>query len=246
MDRVHRTFGDGLVVITAVCPQCGKQYQVEETQRGDTLRCSTPGCSADGFVVDGSTGPDRTEPALWVERHGDTLFRYALFRVGDSQAAADLVQETFLAALKARGDFAGQSSERTWLLGILKHKLADHFRRQGRQCPVSAMQPETETLADFFDERGRWRVKPGPAPADPAAALEREEFWETFRGCLGRLPARLAAAFALREVDGLTSEEICEQLDVSANNLWVLLHRARLSLGRCLDVHGFGGDGPRS
>lgn len=181
----------------------------------------------------------KIEPCLWVERHGDCLFRYALSRLGETQAAEDLVQETFLAALASRGTFAGRASERAWLLGILRHKLADYCRRSKHLSSLGDLSPTANSLEDLFDDRGRWRIKPLPDRTDPGAALERQEFWETFRRCLTQLPARLAAAFTLREVDGLSSEEVRALLEVSANNLWVLLHRARLGLGRCLDLHWF-------
>jgi RNA polymerase sigma-70 factor (ECF subfamily) len=186
------------------------------------------------------TSEERIEPTLWVARHGDCLFRYAVFRLADAETCEDLVQETFLAALRARQTFSARSSERTWLLGILKHKIADHYRRKERLRPAADFRPDDDAPEDLFDDKGRWRIEPLPGPADPSAVLERREFWETFQRCLAKLPARMAAAFALREVDGLPSEEVRERLDVSANNLWTLLHRARLGLGRCLDVNGFG------
>jgi RNA polymerase sigma-70 factor (TIGR02943 family) len=188
------------------------------------------------------TSGDRTDPALWVEKHGDCLFRYALLRLGSADAAEDVVQETFLAALGSRQSFAERASERSWLIGILKHKLADHCRRQQPQNPPIDFRTGDETVEELFDARGRWRLRPLPGPDDPGALLERQEFWETFRDCLAKLPARLASAFALREVDGLPADEVRSLLGVSANNLWVLLHRARLGLGRCLDVNWFRGE----
>ena len=74
-----------------------------------------------------------TEAERWVDRHGDCLYRYALLRLGTPELAADVVQETFLEALRAQGSFAGRSSERTWLIGILRHKILDHFRKSGRE-----------------------------------------------------------------------------------------------------------------
>lgn len=180
------------------------------------------------------------DPARWVEEHGDALFRYALLRLGDAQAAEDVVQETFLAALHGRAGFAGQSSERTWMTGILKHKIMDHFRARGRERAATDLDPSTDILAELFDQAGKWRAPLSGRPPDPSDVLERQEFWETFRRCLTGLPARMAEAFRLREMDGLPSDEVQSALQVSANNLWVLLHRARLGLSRCLDLHGFG------
>jgi RNA polymerase sigma-70 factor (ECF subfamily) len=186
------------------------------------------------------SGGQATDPSSWVDQHGDCLFRFALVRLGNSERAEDVVQETFVAALQNRESFKGRAAERTWLLSILRHKLADYFRDRERLRPATDVSPPTgDVLDELFDEKGRWRVQPSPGPDDPAATLERREFWETFRKCLARLPARLAAAFALREVDGMSSEDVRATLGVSASNLWVLLHRARLGLARCLDVSWF-------
>ena len=182
---------------------------------------------------------ERTDPALWVDRHGDGLFRYALVRVGRADLAEDLVQETFLAALQAHPEFAGRSSERTWLISILRHKLVDHFRLRERQRLDRDAEALGQSIDDLFDARGRWRNKPAPGGEDPAAALEEKEFQEIFQRCLGRLPETLAAAFVLREMEGMATEAIREALDVSSVNVWKMLSRARLGLSRCLDVHWF-------
>lgn len=181
-----------------------------------------------------------TKPEKWVDEYGDYLFRFALSRLRQREAAEDLVQETFLAALNAKSKFAGRSSERTWLVGILKRKIVDHLRRKGREQPASDLAATDHWLESLFDERGNWMKKPGKWPADPSAAIEKEEFWAIFTACLRKLPERLADAFTLREVEELDSHEVCKVLDISANNLWVMLHRARLGLRRCLEVNWFG------
>jgi RNA polymerase sigma-70 factor (TIGR02943 family) len=181
-----------------------------------------------------------TNPAGWVDQYGDYLFRYALSRLRQREVAEDLVQETFVAALRARERFAGASSERTWLTGILKRKIVDHLRRKGHEQPVSDLTASDRWAEALFDERGNWKKKPGKWPSDPSAALEKQEFWAIFRACLGKLPERLANAFTLREMEELDSREVCKALNVSANNLWVMLHRARLGLWRCLEVNWFG------
>jgi len=181
-----------------------------------------------------------SEPVAWLDEYGDYLFRYAVFRLRDQSAAEDVVQETFLAALKASDKFEGRGSERTWLVGIMKHKIIDHFRKVARERPVGE-EVEGSNHPEFFQTSGQWQGhwEEKHAPTDwqltPAELLERGDFWRVFSDCLGPLPQRTASAFTLREVDGLKSEEVCELMGISANNLWVMLHRARLHLRNCLE-----------
>ena len=177
------------------------------------------------------------EPAQWVDRYGDTLYRFALSRLRDAEAAEEVVQETFVAALGARDQYSGKGPEGAWLMGICKRKVVDHVRRRNR--------PDTGTGGDLgpdpseamFDAKGNWRFDPRVHKGRPEGALEREEFWQAFRGCLGRLSQRQADAFTLRELEDCSSEEICKELAISTSNLWVLLHRARLSLTGCMKSH---------
>ncbi|MFL6652462.1 MAG: sigma-70 family RNA polymerase sigma factor [Sulfurifustaceae bacterium] len=180
-----------------------------------------------------------TTPERWLDEHGDALFGYAYLRVRDQHAAEDLVQETLLAAWRARDSFAGASSERTWLVGILKHKLADHWRRAGRN--VEPANDDPEELDRFFDNAARdhWRNRPS-AWQDPDAALEQQQFWQVFADCIAGLPPAQAQAFSLCELDGASGEEACKVLQVAPTNLWVMLHRARLRLRQCLETNWFG------
>lgn len=178
-------------------------------------------------------------PGGWVDRHGDALYRYAILRLRSPDLAADAVQETFLEAIRNRAAFAGRSTERTWLVGILKHKVADHFRK--------AFRTPTVDLPDEgngeFDRRGHWRSGPGPWPGDPSLAAESGEFRAALARCLARLPRGLADAFLLRELEGLDSDEVGARLGITPANLWARLHRARSALRRCLEENGFGGGG---
>lgn len=183
--------------------------------------------------------------AAWLEEHGDYLYKFAIFRLRDESAAEDVVQETFLAALKAYEKFEGRGSERTWLTGIMKHKITDHFRRAVREAPIGEDDEEGPEHKELFRESGQWSGHwdadraPTEWHATPAELIERTDFWRTFNDCLSPLPQRTASAFTLREVDDLKSEEICEILNISASNLWVMLHRARLHLRNCLELNWF-------
>jgi len=184
-------------------------------------------------------GTQRLDPNKWLDSHGDYLYRYALVRVREAVAAEDLVQETLLAAVGCYQANAGRSSERTWLVGIMKHKIIDYFRRTARKAQF---QLTGEDEFEWFEESGplprHWRKERGPARwADHT--LESREFWETLENCLSKLPQQMSIAFTLREIDGLTVNEICEILNITPNNLWVLLHRSRIKLRHLLEVEWF-------
>ncbi len=181
------------------------------------------------------------DPATWLDDHGDALFRYALLRLRDREKAEDAVQECLLAALAARERFEGQSSERTWLIGILKRKIVDAIRRSSRESPVEDPEAAQSAGEGFFDNRGFWRALPARWKGDPGQSIEDREFWDIFRRCIEKLPVRLADAFLLREMDQMKSDEVCQVLSITPTNLWAQLHRARLGLRRCLETHWFAG-----
>lgn len=177
------------------------------------------------------------EAVRWLEEHGNALYGYALARVRSADAAEDLLQETLLAALAARGGFSGRAAERTWLTGILKHKLADHLRKAIRQRALT--EAEADGTAEMFDQRGRWSVRMPAWHGDPHTKLENAEFRDVLLRCLSKLPSRIAQVFWLREVDGMSSDDICQELGISPTNLWAMLSRARLRLRRCLSDNWF-------
>jgi RNA polymerase sigma-70 factor (ECF subfamily) len=174
----------------------------------------------------------------WMDQYGDALFRFAVIRVKDRGIAEDLVQETFLAALKSKEQFKGQSSEKTWLFSILKHKVIDHFRKNKPDRFGKEILQEAGSLETFFNAKGAWHIRPEHWSADPGKAQEIKEFLDYFYKCLAELPRRNADAFVYREIDGLSTEEICKLLDISATNCWVMLYRARMLLRRCLESAG--------
>ncbi len=183
---------------------------------------------------------ESSAPATWVDQYGDYLFRYALMRVRNREQAENLVQETFLAALKAQKSFSGRSMERTWMIGILKHKIIDEYRKTFREKPVSEFLTDDEQTVDgFYDAMENPRKYPKDWMADPQALLHSKEFWEILKSCMTKLPERTAAAFAMRELDDRDTSEICKELNISPTNLWVILHRARLQLRGCLEQNWF-------
>lgn len=172
-------------------------------------------------------------PERWLAAHADALFRFAVTRLQRPGDAEDAVQETLLAALGSSRSFRGDSAERTWLIGILRHKIADHFRAIERR---EAMQ-DVDDLDELFDARGRWRQRPGALDLDREDLVENAEFWQQLERCLQGLPPRQARAFTLHSVEENNPTETCKHLGISATNLWVLLHRARLRLRGCLEAN---------
>ena len=181
-----------------------------------------------------------SSPEAWVDAHGDVLYRYALSRLQNPTAAEDVVQETFLAAMKSRDRFGSGSSERTWLIGILKHKVVDFIRKESRERPYEDLDAPDATEEQFFDKKGHWRVGLADWQVNPRKVLEQKEFMDVLKECLVHLPDRLGRIFTLREMDNTGSEEICKLFDISSTNLWVMLYRARMKLRTCLQANWFG------
>lgn len=181
-----------------------------------------------------------TPPERWVEAHADALYRYAATRLPRPADAEDAVQDTLLAALGSARAFRGDSAERTWLIGILKHKVADQLRAVERRPAIQDLGAEhPDDGGDLFTKAGRWRQPPAALSYDEADLLENDDFWTQFRRCRDGLPSRQARAFALHTEEEREPDETCKQLGISTTNLWVLLHRARLKLRACLEANWF-------
>lgn len=181
-----------------------------------------------------------TDPSLWVNTYGDALYAYAVRRLGSSTDAEDAVQECLAAALSASRAFAGDSAEKTWLMGILKHKVLDtlraRYRRKEHAADLTAM--VSGPMEDFSD--GSWRVHQQGLgilgdqgrDASPSGAMERAEFARLVAAAVERLPEPMRTVLVLREVDGMSSAELGEALGVSASQVWTLVHRAKARLRR--------------
>lgn len=182
-------------------------------------------------------------PEQWLTEHGAALYRYALARTRDKHQAEEAVQETLLAALESQGRFSGASSVRTWLIGILKHKLMDQFRRGMREVPLDDPEdgdgPDDILTESMFLPDGHWREPPADW-GNPEELLGRGQFMTILQRCLEALPKRLARLFLLREVMEEDTENICKELAITPTNLWTMLYRARLGLRQCLDRNRVG------
>jgi RNA polymerase sigma-70 factor (ECF subfamily) len=148
--------------------------------------------------------PGLSDPERWVELHGDYLFKYAMMRLRDPTKAEDTVQETFLAALKGGKSFAGRSAERSWLAGILKNKICDHFRKASRETSFTDMEFYSHEESERFVRDGvfkdSWIHQLGPQEwSSPGESVDREMFWQTFRDCSNKLPKNIGTVFTLVE-----------------------------------------------
>jgi len=176
-----------------------------------------------------------------IQQYRSYLLRYALLQLRDQDLAEDVVQETLLAALEGRAGFSGRSSLKTWLTGILKHKIIDAIRRTSREQSLTPVDDEAEVdvLDAMFTQDGHWQRFPANW-GNPEKSLEDRNFWLVFEMCSRLMPERTARVFMMREVMELSTEEICKELAITPTNLWVILHRARLILRECLEIKWFG------
>jgi len=178
-----------------------------------------------------------------LETHRRYLLRVAELQLRDPDLAEDVVQDTVLAALGATASFTGKSSVKTWLTGILKHKIVDAIRQKQRQPIFQASFDEECDLDEFdpmFKDNGAWEAPPADW-GDPENALSQRQFFDVMEFCLEKLPPNTARVFMMREVMELDSDEICKELTITANNLWVILYRARMALRQCLEQSWFAG-----
>ncbi len=174
----------------------------------------------------------------WLNEHGDYLYRYAMKKVHDSEAAFALVQETLLAAWK--GNFKGNSSVRTWLVGILKHKVIDFIRKQIQNRKIID-NLGNDPLSDYFNEQGAWLEPQNRLHDRPEHHAQNNQLQHHLTECIFTLNEQQRTIFVLREINGESTENICQACDITPSNLHVIMHRARLALCKCLTDFGYSG-----
>lgn len=174
----------------------------------------------------------------WIDKYADYLFNYAIVRVNDSDNAKDLVQDTFFAGLKSAKNFQGKSTERTWLVSILKRKIVDHYRK------INSKKGKAEVRMNFYDDgenEGNWIEERVPQSWNNASEkkIENEELRNQIDACIDNLPEKYALVFRLKTIQEFETEEICKELDITSSNLWVMIHRARTQLRKCMEDNWF-------
>jgi len=183
------------------------------------------------------SGKVELKPEEWVNNYADSMYRYAVQRVSDSSVAEDLVQDTFLAAFKSIDSFKSKSSEKTWLFAILKRKIIDFYRKAS-----SKYEKNFSEISPFYSKGeflSHWKADKSPMEWDKKELINPIEFRKILNKCLELLPDKYAAAFKLKTIQGLETKVICNDLDISTSNLWVILHRSRLQLRECLEENWY-------
>jgi RNA polymerase sigma-70 factor (TIGR02943 family) len=177
-------------------------------------------------------------PDKWIDNYADYLFNYAVVRVNDSDLAKDLVQETFFAGLKSAKNFQGRASERTWLISILKRKIIDHYRK------INSKKGQAEVRMNFYDDgenEGSWIEERVPQSWNNASekVIENQELKNQLNICIDNLPEKYALVFRMKTIQEFETEEICKELGITSSNLWVIIHRARTQLRKCMEDNWF-------
>ncbi|HJV19807.1 MAG TPA: sigma-70 family RNA polymerase sigma factor [Sediminibacterium sp.] len=181
----------------------------------------------------------------WVNSYSDRMYSWALHRTNNREVAEDLVQDTFIAAIQSFEKFEGKSEPQTWLLGILNNKIAGYYRKQYRNPVISAgsagSDGENDFLNTFFNSNGEWQLheRPSAWTDDTANLLDDAAFTTELQKCMDRLPSNWLAAVRLKYLEAQKAETICQELGVAPTNYWQMLHRAKLQLRKCLEVHWF-------
>ena len=177
------------------------------------------------------------DPNKWIDLYSDYLFNYTISRVSDREKSQDLVQDTFLAGLKSMKNFKGEASERTWLISILKRKIIDHYRK------INSKKGKAEVRINYKDSEseGDWLEERVADPFDKTAedTLQNSELGDAIHNCLEKLPKKQAEVFKMKTILGYETEVICNELNITASNLWVIIHRARTALAVCLKENWF-------
>ncbi|MEN5055775.1 sigma-70 family RNA polymerase sigma factor [Sphingobacterium kitahiroshimense] len=173
----------------------------------------------------------------WVQQYSDHLYSWALYKTSSKETAEDLVQETFLAAVKSFNNFKGNSNPKTWLCAILNHKINDYYRKS-YQTPLAN---NNAIFDQFFDHTGHWKQDEEPQqwPDTDGSLLDDSDFQQQLQHCIKRLPPNWSAAIHLKFIDEKKGNEICQELGLTNTNFWQILHRAKLQLRKCLEINWF-------
>ncbi len=190
------------------------------------------------FYPVSETKTNTLNPNKWIDSYADYLYNYTIARVNDSDIAKDLVQETFFSGLRSAKNFEGKSTERTWLISILKRKIIDYYRK------INSKKGQAEVRMSFYDNgdnEGNWIEERVPQSWDKSAEqnIENDELKSQIEICISKLPQKYAMVFRMKTIQEFETDEICKELDITSSNLWVMIHRARTQLRECMEINWF-------
>lgn len=190
-----------------------------------------------GNTPSGIMSVNKLDPTKWVDKYSDYLFNYTIVRVNDRELANDIISETFLAGLKSMKNFKGEATERTWLISILKRKIIDYYRK------INSNKGKAEVRIKYSDDdnEGDWLEEQAPDRFELNAEdqMENEELGLAIIDCMDRLTEKQAKIFKMKTIEGIDTETICNEFDITPSNLWVIIHRARVTLAECLEKNWF-------
>lgn len=181
-------------------------------------------------------------PSNWVKLYGDILFSVALQKTNSKELAEDLVQDTFLSAVKALPNYRGETSEKNWLFTILNNKIIDYYRKKGRsQTTEEYLNFTNEIFNDGLFEDNHIKGKTWQANWSTLAdaGIDSKDFQKVFAACLNKVPLKMKPIFISKFYDDFTTEELCENYSITTANLWVIIHRVKVILKNCLTQHWF-------
>lgn len=187
------------------------------------------------------------DPKQWLQNYGDYLYSIALLKTNDTETAEDLVQDTFLSAIKAFSAFKGESSEKTWLTAILNNKIVDYYRKKDvlKNADNYLIETDQSFYGSFFEpdngSDGHWTKTAGPEHWNISSdeTLTRNDFYKILDYCIGKMPAKLAPVFIAKFIDEEGSEKICKDFNISSSNYWVIIHRSKILMRKCLETNWF-------
>ena len=174
-------------------------------------------------------------PECWNAKYAEYFYSYAYAKVNDSELARDLVQETFLAGLENMDRFSSLSSERTWLAAILNHKIFRIYRHRASNIFVLSASPELYENELFVTPEMKRFLGQVVTPSD---RIERCQLFSFVEQALTELPETWRSVFRMRFCDGRSANDICEALQLTPSNYWVICHRLKAALRRKMGSAG--------
>ncbi len=175
----------------------------------------------------------------WFELHADELFGWAFHKTSSKEMAEDLVQETFLSAVKGFKNFKGNSQPKTWLFAILNNKIIDYYRKRAKSSALEGKATEQKIIQktnSYFDSHQNWVVtRKEVAWEEEEHLLDNNEFNKILDLCVGKLPDNWRLAIVSKYLSDKPTDKICQEMDVTLSNYWQIVHRAKLMLKKCID-----------